>query len=132
VYPPANATGDEYPLIGGDSGDVFARAQVRRLEITAATDLIREKLACLSNDPVLVKIAAPRPEMLAVSLVEGWRGRLAHVALTDGLGKLRRYKVVDPSFYNWTGLALAMRDEQISDFPLCNKSFNLSYCGFDL
>jgi Ni,Fe-hydrogenase III large subunit len=64
--------------------------------------------------------------------VEGWRGRLAHVALTDGLGKLRRYKVVDPSFYNWTGLALAMRDEQISDFPLCNKSFNLSYCGFDL
>ena len=55
-----------------------------------------------------------------------------HVALTDGVGKLRRYKIVDPSFHNWIGLALALRRQAISDFPLCNKSFNLSYCGFDL
>ena len=44
----------------------------------------------------------------------------------------RAYKVVDPSFHNWIGLAMALRDQQISDFPLCNKSFNLSYCGHDL
>ena len=44
----------------------------------------------------------------------------------------RRYKVVDPSFHNWAGLALALRGQEISDFPLCNKSFNLSYAGFDL
>ena len=72
------------------------------------------------------------PETLVVSLVEGWRGEICHVALTDGVGRLARYKVVDPSFHNWMGLALAMREQQISDFPLCNKSFNLSYCGHDL
>ena len=52
--------------------------------------------------------------------------------LTDRDGRFARYKVVDPSFHNWIGLALALRGEQISDFPLCNKSFNLSYCGHDL
>ena len=71
-------------------------------------------------------------DSLAVALVEGWRGETCHVALTDAAGKFRRYKIVDPSFHNWTGLALALRGQAISDFPLCNKSFNLSYCGFDL
>ncbi|MBE0597970.1 MAG: hydrogenase, partial [Desulfuromonadales bacterium] len=72
------------------------------------------------------------PQSLAVSLVEGWRGEIVHAALTDSAGRLCRYKIVDPSFHNWSGLAMALRQEQISDFPLCNKSFNLSYCGFDL
>ncbi len=54
------------------------------------------------------------------------------MALTDARGGFARYKVVDPSFHNWTGLALALQGGQISDFPLCNKSFNLSYCGHDL
>ena len=67
-----------------------------------------------------------------MSLVEGWRGELVHIALTDAHGNFAHYKIVDPSFRNWSGLAMAMRGEQISDFPLCNKSFNLSYCGFDL
>jgi len=65
-------------------------------------------------------------------LVEGWRGEVCHVALTDDAGNFRRYKIVDPSFHNWPGLALALRGQAISDFPVCNKSFNLSYCGFDL
>ena len=42
------------------------------------------------------------------------------------------YKITDPSFHNWYGLAVALRGQQVSDFPLCNKSFNLSYCGHDL
>jgi Ni,Fe-hydrogenase III large subunit len=54
------------------------------------------------------------------------------VLLSDAYGGLRRHKVVDPSFHNWTALALAMTGNQISDFPLCNKSFNLSYAGHDL
>jgi Ni,Fe-hydrogenase III large subunit len=54
------------------------------------------------------------------------------VAATDDKGQLAAYKVVDPSFHNWLGLALAMRGGQISDFPLFNKSFNLSYAGHDL
>jgi Ni,Fe-hydrogenase III large subunit len=70
--------------------------------------------------------------MFAVALIEGWRGEICHVALTDDAGRFAAYKVVDPSFHNWAGLAMALRDQQISDFPLCNKSFNLSYCGHDL
>ena len=54
------------------------------------------------------------------------------VALTDEAGRFERYKLVDPSFHNWSALAWALRGAQISDFPLCNKSFNLSYCGHDL
>jgi len=75
------------------------------------------------------QIAADR---CAVALTEGWRGEICHVALTDNSGRFERYKIVDPSFHNWNGLGLALRGQQISDFPLCNKSFNLSYCGFDL
>jgi len=69
---------------------------------------------------------------LCVSLVEGWRGEICHLATTGGDGRFAHYKVVDPSFHNWFGLALALRDQAISDFPVCNKSFNLSYCGHDL
>jgi len=65
-------------------------------------------------------------------ILEGWRGQICHVAITDNYGRFLRYKIVDPSFQNWFGLALALRGQQISDFPLCNKSFNLSYCGHDL
>ena len=65
-------------------------------------------------------------------LVEGWRGEVCHAVLTDAAGRFRRYKMIDPSFHNWTGLALALRGTAISDFPICNKSFNLSFCGFDL
>jgi Ni,Fe-hydrogenase III large subunit len=69
--------------------------------------------------------------VIAVAIVEGWRGEIGHVAATDEAGRLSIYKVVDPSFKNWIGLAIAMRGQAISDFPLCNKSFNLSYCGHD-
>ncbi|HNX04301.1 MAG TPA: hydrogenase, partial [Opitutales bacterium] len=76
--------------------------------------------------------AAPAPDTFAVALVEGWRGEVCHAALTGPDGRFRRYKIVDPSFHNWSGLSLALRGTAISDFPICNKSFNLSYCGFDL
>ena len=69
---------------------------------------------------------------MAIAVVEGWRGPVFHAALTDASGQLGFHKMVDPSFHNWIGLALAMRGQEISDFPLCNKSFNLSYCGHDL
>ena len=67
-----------------------------------------------------------------MAINEGWRGEVCHVAITGAHGRFQRYKVVDPSFHNWPGLAYALRGQQISDFPLCNKSFNLSYCGHDL
>jgi Ni,Fe-hydrogenase III large subunit len=120
------------PVSTWDSGDVFARAYVRWLEIQQSIDFIREQLHALPPGSIRSEISALLPNHLAVSLIEGWRGELCHVALTDAHGRFERYKVVDPSFHNWPGLAYALRGQQISDFPLCNKSFNLSYCGHDL
>jgi Ni,Fe-hydrogenase III large subunit len=54
------------------------------------------------------------------------------VAITDKQAKIATYKIKDPSLHNWLALAIAVRGEGISDFPICNKSFNLSYCGHDL
>ncbi|HEU4428036.1 MAG TPA: hydrogenase [Myxococcota bacterium] len=120
------------PLSTTDTGDVYARAYVRWLEIERSIDYVRTQLQELPRGERRRACAAARPEMIAVSLVEGWRGEICHVALTDRAGAFSAYKIVDPSFHNWMGLAMALRDQQISDFPLCNKSFNLSYCGHDL
>jgi Ni,Fe-hydrogenase III large subunit len=120
------------PVSTYESGDVLARAFVRWLEIQQSMVFIREQLHALPAGATRVPIGALAPDSLAIALNEGWRGEVCHVALTDETGRLSRYKVVDPSFHNWSGLAWALRDQQISDFPLCNKSFNLSYCGHDL
>ena len=120
------------PVVVWPGGDVFARARVRSLEILRSGEFIRDQLGSPPDDGLSDELVAPQPDMLSVSLVESWRGEVCHVALTDGRGRFRRYKVIDPSFHNWAGLAMAMRGGAISDFPVCNKSFNLSYCGFDL
>ncbi|MEI6604831.1 MAG: NADH-quinone oxidoreductase subunit C [Verrucomicrobiota bacterium] len=120
------------PVTVWPGGDVFARARVRSLEIQRSGEFLAGQL---SNPPAgdpRGDLSAPEPDTLAVALVEGWRGEVCHVALTDSNGRFRRYKITDPSFHNWSGLALALRGTAISDFPICNKSFNLSYCGFDL
>jgi Ni,Fe-hydrogenase III large subunit len=120
------------PISTWQTGDVFARAYVRWLEIQRSVAFVRQQLRELPRGVVQRPCGRPRPGQLCVSLAEGWRGEICHVALTDELGRFATYKVVDPSFHNWIGLAMALRDQQISDFPLCNKSFNLSYCGHDL
>jgi Ni,Fe-hydrogenase III large subunit len=120
------------PVAVWPSGDVFGRARVRWLEIQRSGQMIREQLAGPPEGVVADAAPAPAPGMLAVALVEGWRGEICHVALTGPGGSIRRYKIVDPSFHNWMGLAMAMRGQAVSDFPICNKSFNLSYCGVDL
>jgi Ni,Fe-hydrogenase III large subunit len=120
------------PVCTWETGDVFARAYVRWLEVQNSIRFVREELRELPGGPVRAAMRALEPEHVVVSLVEGWRGEICHAILTDERGRFRRYKVVDPSFHNWFGLALALRGQEISDFPLCNKSFNLSYAGFDL
>jgi Ni,Fe-hydrogenase III large subunit len=114
------------------TGDVFARAYVRSLEVQRSFAFIQEQIASLPAGDVRVPLRPPARGAFAVTLCEGWRGAACHAAITDARGRFSRYKVVDPSFRNWFGLALAMRGQQVSDFPLCNKSFNLSYCGHDL
>lgn len=120
------------PLSSYDSGDVFARAYVRWLEIQHSIEFIREQLIAVPAGAALTPPAALMPDSLVVTLNEGWRGEVCHTAITDERGRFARYKIVDPSFHNWTALAYVLRDQEISDFPLCNKSFNLSYCGHDL
>lgn len=116
-----------------DTGDVYARAKVRRDEADDSVARILTELKTLPDGPACHdEISSLPPQRLAVSFVEGWRGTVCHVAVTNAESVFSVYKIIDPSFHNWLGLALALRDEQISDFPLCNKSFNLSYCGHDL
>jgi Ni,Fe-hydrogenase III large subunit len=120
------------PISTWTSGDVFARAYVRWLEIQRSADFLQTQLRQLPAGATEVPAGPLRPAHVSVSLVEGWRGEICHVAMTDERGRISAYKVVDPSFHNWAGLAMALRDQEISDFPLCNKSFNLSYAGHDL
>jgi len=122
----------QVPVAVWPGGDIFARARVRSLEIQRSGKYLCEQLAAPADGGIRGELALPAPNTLAVALVEGWRGEVCHVALTDEAGRFRRYKIIDPSFHNWTGLTLALRGTAISDFPICNKSFNLSYCGFDL
>ena len=105
------------------------------MEIRQSLNYVMEQISHLPADgtersPVSdIRLA---PDSFAVSMTEGWRGETVHAAITDSQGKPVRYKIKDPSFHNWFGLAQAVRGNGISDFPLCNKSFNLSYCGNDL
>jgi Ni,Fe-hydrogenase III large subunit len=122
----------QIPVAVWTSGDVFARAYVRWLEIERSSAFIAEHLASLPSGALRNAVAPLQKDRFCATLVEGWRGEVCHVAMTDTDGRLASYKIVDPSFHNWMGLALALRDQPISDFPLCNKSFDLSYCGFDL
>jgi Ni,Fe-hydrogenase III large subunit len=122
----------QIPVSTWNTGDVLGRAHVRWLEIQRSIAFIREQLQSLPEGQLQNTLHTLPPDSLAISLVEGWRGEICHVALTDSQGRFATYKIVDPSFHNWFGLAFALRNQQISDFPLCNKSFNLSYCGHDL
>ena len=122
----------QMPVSTYDSCDVFARAFVRSLEIKQSFAFVRELLENLPGGEVRAPLSALAPSSLAVALEEGWRGEVCHAAITDEEGRFARYKIVDPSFHNWPALAYVLRGEEISDFPLCNKSFNLSYCGHDL
>ncbi|MDR2040431.1 MAG: NADH-quinone oxidoreductase subunit C [Bacteroidales bacterium] len=114
-------------------GDVWARARIRHEEVLQSIGYIHELLREMPHPEEIDHDLKPAmPGTFALSMVEGWRGEICHCAITGHDGALIRYKITDPSFHNWTALALAVRNNEISDFPICNKSFNLSYCGFDL
>ena len=119
-------------IITLSSGDVFARARLRALEIDESLRFIFDQLENLPAGEIKSEIGKIKNNSGVISIVEGWRGEIVHLAFTDNDGKLIQYKIKDPSFNNWYGLSLALRETAISDFPLCNKSFDLSYAGHDL
>lgn len=114
-------------------GDVYSRTQIRKQEINQSIRYIRNLLEEIPGGALTSQeLEGPAPDSFVVSLTEGWRGEICHCAISNGSGELILYKVKDPSLHNWLALALAVRNNDISDFPICNKSFNLSYCGHDL
>jgi Ni,Fe-hydrogenase III large subunit len=116
-------------------GDIMARLMMRCREVLQSIAYV---MTLLDNYDPSQALSTPdytdhaHADTLAFGLTEGWRGEICHVAITDSQGAIECYKVKDPSLHNWLALALAVRGEGISDFPICNKSFNLSYCGHDL
>lgn len=116
-----------------DLGDVYSRARIRKKEINQSIDYIKRLTQNLTDTgPAELYLSRPSPNAFAISLVEGWRGEICHCAITDEQGELIHYKIKDPSFHNWLALAISVRNNEISDFPISNKSFDLSYCGHDL
>lgn len=117
------------------TNDAYSRFRIRYREIIDSINIVKKLLEKLSKLGAQALVATPNcliPNSFALSIVEGWRGEVVHIATTNESGKLTRYKIKDPSFNNWWGLSIAVRNNGISDFPLCNKGFDLSYCGFDL
>jgi Ni,Fe-hydrogenase III large subunit/Ni,Fe-hydrogenase III component G len=115
-----------------EGGDVRARLMVRAREVEQSLSILRQTLEGLPEG----QNSAPLPGALpasssALGWAEGWRGECLHWIQTDDQGRLARVKVTDPSFKNWPGLARAVPGNILPDFPVINKSFNLSYSGND-
>lgn len=116
-----------------EAGDCWARARIRVAELAASLSWLQLILAIFERwDRPRKPIGPLAPNQLALAVVEGFRGEVVHSLETGDAGQLTHYKVQDPSLRNWMGLAMAVRQNEISDFPICNKSFDLSYCGNDL
>jgi hypothetical protein len=131
-YASASAAASSVPPPTLDSGDVYARAKLRALEIRNSIQFICEQLDHRPGPKRNSLLKELAKNAFTIALTEGHRGEIAHVLRTDSDGQLAQLKIKDPSFHNWHGLALAVRENGISDFPLCNKSFDLSYAGHDL
>jgi Ni,Fe-hydrogenase III large subunit len=115
-----------------EGGDVRARLMVRAREVEQSLSILRQVLEGLPEGHV----QSPLPDVLpagcsALGWAEGWRGECVHWLRTDAQGRLDRVKVSDPSFKNWPAIVRAVPGNIVPDFPVINKSFNLSYSGND-
>lgn len=115
-----------------DGGDARARFMVRAREVAQSLAIVHQILGALPDTPLAVALPDRLPpDAGALGWVEAWRGPCTHWVATDGRGEIARVKITDPSFINWPGLVQAVPGNIIPDFPVINKSFNLSYSGND-
>jgi Ni,Fe-hydrogenase III large subunit/Ni,Fe-hydrogenase III component G len=131
-----------FAAVSSRGGDVKARFDVRVYEIRASLACVRAWNRVAADEPVQVDPPASDGPLLdsnesdtvrsGLGVVEGWRGTIVHRVEIDSNGRLSRVKIVDPSFMNWPALPICLAETIIPDFPLANKSFNLSYAGNDL
>ncbi|HEY8720022.1 NADH-quinone oxidoreductase subunit C [Pengzhenrongella sp.] len=125
--------------VASTGGDVLARFTQRRDEYAAGTRLAIHLASTADQlsfraEPARgsESVGHPGGVRTGVGIAEGWRGTIVHRVEVDADGRLTRVKIVDPSWFNWPALPLAMKDTIVPDFPVTNKSFNLSYAGNDL
>jgi Ni,Fe-hydrogenase III large subunit len=113
-------------------GDVAARASVRFAETFESLRLIRAICSEMGDGAIQGQARQPAVASMGAGWVEGWRGEI-FVALDIGPdGRIVRCHCHDPSWQNWPVLEHAVIGNIVPDFPLINKSFNLSYSGHDL
>jgi Ni,Fe-hydrogenase III large subunit/Ni,Fe-hydrogenase III component G len=124
--------GDAFDVVVETGGDVMSRYAMRVREIAVSAAVVADLVARLDGLTGTSQTFIPEGPGSGLSLVEGWRGRIAHRVEVDAAGRLTRAKIVDPSFFNWPALPVALADTIVPDFPLTNKSFNQSYAGNDL
>ncbi|WP_020578952.1 NADH-quinone oxidoreductase subunit C [Actinopolymorpha alba] len=140
---PFHRLGPSFAVRTHTDGDVLARFLVRAEEIKTSVAMIAELLddnltLTPASEPskhtghLEVRAGTAAQPRSGVGIAEGWRGTITHRVELDTHGVLTRVKVVDPSFFNWPALPVALADTIVPDFPLTNKSFNLSYAGNDL
>jgi Ni,Fe-hydrogenase III large subunit len=115
-----------------ESGDAWARTMLRIEEVHESIRLLRAVAGHADGGPAHRVLGPLRPGAQAIGLVEAWRGPIWTWVATAGPRLLRRVKIVDPSYRNWPALEYAVLNNIVPDFPLCNKSFNLSYSGNDV
>jgi Ni,Fe-hydrogenase III large subunit len=129
---PYAAYGEIVPRIQTmDGGDVDARFRLRIKEIFESIKLIQRTIETLPRGPVKAPPRAIPSESCGISLVEGWRGQIAYVLYANH-GAVSRVKVRDPSFIHWQLASHISSQDMVPDFPLINKSLDLSYSGNDL
>jgi Ni,Fe-hydrogenase III large subunit/Ni,Fe-hydrogenase III component G len=116
------------------TGDVYARLLVRIRELRSSFRILNQVLALLPGERsgLVGERGSFRPKSIALGITEGWRGDIVYCLMTDATGQITRVKVRDPSFLNWQIFPYILGNDVVPDFPLINKSFNLSYSGNDL
>jgi len=112
-------------------GDVLRRMRVRVDEIAQSLRIVREVVPRLAPGSCRTALPPLPPDCVALGAVEGWRGEILHWIRTGPQGRLERCKIKDPSLSNWPALVEAVQGNIVPDFPVINKSFNLSYSGTD-
>jgi len=116
------------------TGDVYARFHIRIKEVYSSIEIIQAVLNKLPREDAIISNIATnfKKKSIAISIVEGWRGEIIYFVTTDLEGNISRVFPHDPSITNWPIISDAVLNNIVPDFPLINKSFNLSYSGNDL
>ena len=130
-FPGASYRQVSFKMMTQEGGDVLSRLNLRFLEFVESIRLIEEFTRKLTQGQE-VRANPVFKQATALGYAEGARGPVLCWLKVDAQGVIQRCKITDPSTHNWQGLEYAVLGNIIPDFPLCNKSFSLSYSGNDL